>query len=459
MRKLEKRATICLVLALVLVAGLVYFIGELAKNGSVWASNPTNKSIYSEGYIATGTIYDETGTLLLKNGSKGTLKYNSSSSIREATLHAVGDRTGNIATGAETAFASRLVGYNFISGTYSTNNKGRNLYLTINADVCEAAYEALAGRKGCVGVYNYKTGEIICMTSSPSYDPKTEDGSGYSDSDAVYVNRLLSASFVPGSVFKLVTATAGLETVDNIDTYSVQCNGVWQVGTYSGDRITDLSSHGTVTLKEALAESCNVYFGHLSLKIGNDTLREYTKKAGLMSSYNIDGIRTKRGSFTFPNGSVNLAWAGIGQYEDLVNPCSLMVYSGAIANGGKAANPRIIKTIKYSNGWSTGFHFNTKTDELIDSTTASTLRKYMRNNVTSHYGQENFPNLKIYAKTGTAEVGSGAPNSWFTGFITNDGYPYAFVVLVENGGYGITAAGSVANETLQAVLKTDPVSD
>ena len=84
----------------------------------------------------------------------------------------------------------------------------------------------------------------------------------------------------------------------------------------------------------------------------------------------------------------------------------------------------------------------------------------MRNNVTSHYGQENFPDLEIYAKTGTAEVGNGgAPNSWFTGFIKNKGYPYAFVVLVENGGTGISAAGSVANKTLQAVLETDPVSD
>jgi len=458
MKKLEKRAIICLMLAAMLLAGLGYYIVKLAVDGSTWASYPANQSIYSNGYISTGAIYDSKGRLLLRNGSTGKLKYGVGSTSRAATLHAVGDRTGNIATGAETVFASKLVGYNFLSGTYSTNNNGRKLYLTIDKKVCRTAYQALAGRKGCVGVFNYKTGDIICMTSSPSYDPKTESGSSYSDSDGVYMNRLLSSTFVPGSVFKLVTAAAGIETVDNVSSYAVDCTGTWQVGTYSGDKVTDLSAHGTVTMREALAESCNIYFGHLAMKIGGDTLKDYTRKAGLMSSYNINGIRTKRGTFTFPNSGVNLAWSGIGQYNDLVNPCSLMVYAGAIANGGKAANPRIIQAVKFSNGWSTGFHIKTQTSELIKQSTAKKLRIYMRNNVKSHYGQDNFPGLKIYAKTGTAEVGNGKePNSWFVGFIKNDGYPYAFVVLVENGGYGITTAGSIANETMQEVLKTDPV--
>ncbi len=458
MKKLEKRAILCLVLAGVLLAGLVYYTAKLAVDGSTWASYPANSSIYSNGYISTGSIYDVNGDLLLRNGSKGNLKYGGGSVTRTATLHAVGDRTGNISTGAESVFASKLVGYNFLSGTYSTNNKGRNLYLTIDDSVCRAAYKALDGRKGCVGVYNYKTGEILCMTSSPSYDPKTSNGSSYSDADGVYLNRLLSASFVPGSVFKLVTATAGIEKKDNIGSYYVDCTGTWQVGSYSGDKITDLSAHGTVSLKEALAESCNIYFGHLAMKLGGDTMKEYTQKAGLMNSYNINGIRTKKGTFTFPGSGVNLAWSGIGQYNDLVNPCSLMVYAGAIANGGKAANPRIISTVKFSNGWSTGFNIKTQTDELIKASTAKTLRSYMRNDVTSHYGQSNFPGLKLYAKTGTAEVGTGKePNSWFVGFIKNKGYPYAFVVMIENGGTAITSAGSVANKTLQQVLKTDPV--
>lgn len=132
MKKLEKRAIICLMLAAMLLAGLGYYIVKLAVDGSTWASYPANQSIYSNGYISTGAIYDSKGRLLLRNGSTGKLKYGVGSTSRAATLHAVGDRTGNIATGAETVFASKLVGYNFLSGTYSTNNNGRKLYLTID---------------------------------------------------------------------------------------------------------------------------------------------------------------------------------------------------------------------------------------------------------------------------------------------------------------------------------------
>ena len=77
----------------------------------------------------------------------------------------------------------------------------------------------------------------------------------------------------------------------------------------------------------------------------------------------------------------------------------------------------------------------------------------MANNVENNYGSSNFPGLDICAKSGTAEVGNGnQPNAWFTGFLNDDETPYAFVVLVENGGYGSEAAGAVANKVLQEVV-------
>lgn len=80
----------------------------------------------------------------------------------------------------------------------------------------------------------------------------------------------------------------------------------------------------------------------------------------------------------------------------------------------------------------------------------------MRNDVTSNYGQYNFPDLEIYAKSGTAELGNGKePHAWFVGFIKNEHYPYAFVTLVENGGYGSRTAGSVTNTVMQQVIRTN----
>ncbi|MBQ9060329.1 MAG: hypothetical protein IJ128_04215 [Firmicutes bacterium] len=92
-----------------------------------------------------------------------------------------------------------------------------------------------------------------------------------------------------------------------------------------------------------------------------------------------------------------------------------------------------------------------QTKSMINEETAKSLKSMMRNNVESHYdGDYNFPGLDLCAKTGTAEVaGQSAPNSWFVGFLNDDSHPYAFVVLVEEGGYGLDAAGSVANSVLQ----------
>jgi len=131
----------------------------------------------------------------------------------------------------------------------------------------------------------------------------------------------------------------------------------------------------------------------------------------------------------------------------------MMVYMGAIANGGKAAVPRIIDGVKFNNGLPAGWFISRKTNVLIETKTAAKLEDMMHNNVLITYGEENFPGLDLCAKSGTAEVGGNkAPNAWFTGFIRNEGYPYAFIVLVENGGSGSGVAGKVANTVLQEII-------
>jgi len=444
----------CLALAAFLFLGVCFYIGKVVIYGSTWVSYPANQHIYAKGKISTGSVYDVNGVLLMKNTTSGTPKYNSDASIRKALLHATGDADGNIITGANKAFAGRLVGYNLLTGTYSSKKTGRRLYLTLDADVCKTAYNALNGRKGTVGVYNYKTGEIICMVSSPTYDPANPPTIASDDTSGVYVNRFTSSTVVPGSIFKLVTAAAALEEISDINSWTYTCTGEYSLGTAETDRVTCPTAHGEVTFKEALAVSCNCAFAKLSLTLGNETLEKYTKKAGLMNSYSINGIQTAKGTFEFPDNKVTLAWTGIGQNKDLVNPCSMMVYVGAIANGGKAAVPRLIESVKFGNGLPAGLFFSRKTDELISADTATTLEKYMHNNVVETYGKSNFPGLDLCAKSGTAEVGGNkAPNSWFTGFIRNDGYPYAFIVLVENGGSGSSTAGSIANKVLQEIVK------
>lgn len=433
MKKLEGRALMCIALAAVLIIGLCVFIAKLAIHGDDWASFYANAHVYSQGRLAVGTVYDRNGNVLLENDEEGP-HYNEDEGIRRGTFHVVGDKNMNISTAVNYAFRSDIIGYNFITGTNgSIFLDNRTLNLTIDGDVSKTAYEALNGRNGLVGVYNWRTGEIICMTSNPSLDPEADNQSVEAES-GTYINKVLSSADTPGSIFKLVTTKAALENIQGIDDWSFRCTGSY---TIDGEKITCSSAHGTVNIYSALSNSCNCAYASLAVELGSDIMNQTVEQLGLTSSYAINGIKSKAGSFNFDTYDYNLGWAGVGQFEDQVNPLSMMVYMGAIAGGGTAAEPYLLE--------GTG----SEQVELLSSDTAAQLKEMMRNNVISNYGDGNYPGLELHAKSGTAEGAKGTvPDAWFCGFSGD----YAFIVCVENGGYGSSVAGPVANKVLQSLI-------
>lgn len=364
----------------------------------------------------------------------------------------MGDLQGNIGTGALNAFADKLTGYSLLNGAFGAQ-QGSNLYLTIDARYNYTAYEALGGKSGTVAVYNYETGEILCMVSAPSYDPLNvpEDITTNDRYEGAYLNRFLSSTFTPGSVYKTVTLAAALEEIPDLTERTWTCTGSVQIG---DETIICSGTHGEQDIAAAFANSCNVAFAQIAQELGADTLEKYTEQAGLTDSYSISGLPTAKGSFDFDGiTDGQLGWAGVGQYHDQVNPAALMIYMGAIANGGKAAEPYLILRTESALGLPSLPHFTTRTGRLISSDTASALADLMANNVTQTYGASRFPNMDLCAKSGTAEVGEGqTPHAWFAGFLRGEDTPYAFVVLVENGGGGSSVAGSVAAKVLDVIV-------
>ena len=436
MRKLEGRAVLCLILAAILVLGVAFFTVRLGLHGGEWASFYANQHVFSEGVLAVGSVYDRNGILLLKNDKEGP-HYNEDAEIRRANLHVTGDKGVNISTGANAAFRSKIIGYNFVTGTKGLLfGSGRQITLTVDAEANRAAYNALKGRNGLVCVYNWKTGEILTLVSSPSVDPENESETENAPS-GTYINKAISATFTPGSVFKLVTTAAAIENIEDLNSWTFECTGSYEI---EGDKVTCSQRHGKVDIYSALAKSCNCAYAELILNLGSGVMEEYTDKLGLTDSYDINGIQSAKGSFIFDAAAYNMAWAGIGQYEDQLNPLSMTVYMGAIAGGGETKTPVLLE----------GSHASSIS--LLSSSTAAVLAEMMRNNVTENYGEDRFPGLDVHGKTGTAEVGEGrAPHSWFCGFSGD----YAFTVCVENGGSGIGAAASVANETLQYLKNSE----
>ena len=453
MKKIEQRALLCCVLALFLTAGLLVFLVKYVTNGGSWASSAFNRHLYnSDGQLAVGTVLDRDGDVL-SSAENGVRTYYDNETVRKATLHAVGDLQGNIGTGALNAFADKLTGYNLINGAYDAD-QGSDLYLTIDARYNYEAYQALGGHAGTVAVYNYKTGEILCMVSAPSYDPlhvpsDIETNPRY---EGAYLNRFLSSAFTPGSVYKTVTLTAALEKIPDLMERTWECTGSVDIG---GETIICSGTHSQQNIGDAFANSCNVVFAQLAVELGADTLREYTEEAGLTRSYSVSGLPTAQGTFVWDGiTDGELGWAGVGQGRDQVNPCALMCFMGAVANGGKAANPYLIeKTVSSLGIPSLPRLITGKTGRLISASTAETLAEMMAENVVKTYGTSRFPNMDICAKSGTAEVGDGkTPHAWFAGFLRNEDAPYAFVVLVENGGGGSSVAGTVAGRVLDVMV-------
>ena len=184
MKQVKQRTLLIYILLILFVAGLVLYTARYVALGSRWASFPGNLSAYDSGIPVLGQILDRSGVVLY-DAAQGA--YSDDDALRRATLHAVGDREGNLSTSALQSFQKQLIGYSLLTGTAGG---GGRVYLTLDSRLQTAAYEALNGAKGTIGVYNYQTGEILCMVSSPSFDPADppEIRDGDTQYDGVYLN-------------------------------------------------------------------------------------------------------------------------------------------------------------------------------------------------------------------------------------------------------------------------------
>ena len=447
MNRVAGRSTIALLLALVLVAGMALFAVEYLFQADEWAVFQGNPHVYTGSNIGCGVITDRSGVMLLD--ATGNRKYAEDYATRLATLHWLGDRSGYISAPAVTYYSEEMAGYDLINGLYAYSGTGGEAQMTISAQVQKAALDALGDKKGVVGVYNYETGEILCAVSTPTYDPdNVPDIAGDTSGkyEGVYLNRFTQVSYVPGSIFKIITSAAALEMDEDCYNLQFKCSASYDI---QGDEVTCEKAHGTIDLKTALAKSCNCYFAQLVEYMGTDVLKNYVEKFQVMDSLTFDGITTSEGNYDISDAAnVEIAWSGIGQYTDLVNPCRFMTVMGAIAGGGEGALPYVVGEV--SSGIATSYRAKTETTgKIMSRETAETLQQMMRNNVLTIYGSGNFPDgMSVCAKSGTAQVDGKKPNATFAGFITEDEYPLAFIVMVENAGGGSDVCVPILSQVL-----------
>ena len=310
----------------------------------------------------------------------------------------------------------------------------------------------MGDKKGTVAVYNYETGQLLCAVTTPNYDPDNVpdiDGDDSGRYEGVYVNRFTQSTYIPGSIFKIVTLAAALEEFPDAEDLTFHCSGELEL---TGNKITCEGVHGDQNLKEAFRNSCNCAFAQLALQIGGETMEEYVESFGINEMITFDGIETAKGNYQAGTSQIDIGWSGVGQYNDQINPCAFLSFVGAIANGGKGANPYVVENVLVGNSRT----YTAKTrmgEQVVSQRTARIVTEYMRNNVETKYGDSNFPGLAVCAKTGTAEVGGEKkPNAMLTGFVADGNYPLAFIVCVEDGGYGADVCLPIASKVLSSCV-------
>ncbi len=452
MKTVGFRSVVLYLLLAAFLGGVGFLTVELLLNGGKWAMQPYNGHLYAEeSTVELGEITDRAGNVLAYTDEDGQRMYGYGETNRRALLHTVGDSRGYISTGVQHLLSARLSGYNPVTGLAQTPwaGSGRNVQLTVDQTACAAAFTAMNGKNGAVLVYNYRTGDLLVKVSAPGFDPEhlPEDLDTNEAYQGVYLDNTLSSSFTPGSIFKLVTVCAAMETwPDSWQERTYSCTGSEEIG---GEAIACLhgNAHGEQTVREALGNSCNVFFARLANDIGAQALQAKAEEMGFNREWTFGTVPISESEIDLTGCNANqLGWAGVGQYTVLANPYHMLLLMGAAANGGRAVPPRLTE-----NGGLSELLQGEET--LLTEGEAAALRDLMRSNVTDYYGEGLFPaGMNVCAKTGTGEVGDGkAPNCWMVGFCDSAEHPYAFAVLVEEGTGGIESAGAVAAAALAAL--------
>lgn len=454
MNRIAIRSLIVLVFVLVLVVGFGLFVAEYITKSPQWLVSDSSPFVdkreditNDQRAMAQGIVQDRDGEFLLDLSEDRV--YSKDAELRKSTIHWLGGRDGNIYAPILSNYKDAMLGYDLATGTYTYGDNTVVMNMTLSSKIQKAALQALGDYKGTVGVYNYKTGELLCSVTTPTYDPDNvpADIETNSATNDAYRNKFTRITYAPGSIFKIVTLAAAIEELDELQSMSFYCDGSYEMG---ANTITCTGNHGTQNIKTAFRNSCNCAFAQLSEALGAENLEKYVEKYGVIESISFDGVETKEGNFETDPLAFSTAWSAMGQFEDMINPCTYMTFVGAIANDGVPVIPYVVEKIGVEN--KVTYRAETVTTEPIMSVeTARILQEYMRSNVQEKYGDDNFPGMAVCAKTGTAEVGGDKnPNAMFTGFVLDDEYPLAFIICVEDAGSGERICKPIASKVLAA---------
>lgn len=447
-----------IVLAFIVVAGWLTYIQ--VYRGEELLTHPRNRRLQLvEAAIRRGGIFDRAGRVLATTPGPGQPRRYPLGPVTAPVLGYVSPVYGK--TGLELNMDKELLGlyenrWNRIFGgpQKPLMDRGRDIYLTLDAELQQLAYRLLGDRRGAVVALEPATGRVLAMVSRPAFDPGrlAEDWPRLiKDPDSPLLNRATQGQYPPGSTMKLVTAAGALGQNPGVAQAVFDAPGYIVV---DGNRIEDKQVQGRIDFRQALARSSNFVFATLALQLGQDKFFDTAEKFYFNKKIPFD-LPVSPADLPGEGGisRVELAESGIGQGRLTTNPLHMALVAGAIANGGKMMRPYLIEEIR---GTGDTGHFAAQPSllaEVASPQAAAALTDAMLAVVESGTGRAAAPGeWPAAGKTGSAENPHGQPHAWFVGFAPANKPRVAVAVVVENAGTGGGIAAPIAREVFRGAL-------
>ncbi|MGQ9647791.1 MAG: penicillin-binding protein 2 [Thermodesulfobacteriota bacterium] len=372
---------------------------------------------------------------------------------------------------------------------------GNNLTLTIDFDLQKVAEEAFQEKTGALIAMDPKTGRILAMVSKPSFDPNIfarnisaeEWKSLVENPFSPLQNKGIQGQYPPGSVFKIITAIAGLETGAITPHTQMTCRGIYRYGNRDF-RCWREEGHGTINLHRAMVESCDIYFYQVGLKVGVDAIAHYAEEFGLGAVTGIALSHEKPGvvpSASWKKRRMGSPWysgetlsVAVGQGYIKATPLQLVMLISAIANGGRLYLPQVVEKVEdvYGNVLREWPPWEMKRVDVSEKT-LEIIQQALMGAVNDPRGTGwacMLKGTKVAGKTGTAQVIKMAQDfkkgdmermplklrdhAWFVAYAPFEDPIIAVVVLVEHGGYGGAAAAPIAKKVIEKYLALEQVA-
>jgi penicillin-binding protein 2 len=372
---------------------------------------------------------------------------------------------------------------------------GNNLTLTIDFDLQRVAEEAFQEKTGALIAMDPKSGRVLAMVSKPSFDPDTfarnissEEWKSLTENPfSPLQNKGIQGQYPPGSVFKIITAIAGLETGVITPNTQLTCKGVYPYGNRDF-RCYKEGGHGTINLHRAIVESCDIYFYQVGLKVGVDAIAHYAQEFGLGGLTGIALPHEKSGivpSTSWKKRRLGAPWysgetlsLAVGQGYINATPLQLLMLISAVANGGKLYLPQVVEKVEDIYGNTLKDYPPVEVARVdISEKTLHFIQEALMGAVNDPHGTGwacALKDFKVAGKTGTAQVIKMAQDfkkgdmdrmplkfkdhAWFVAYAPFEDPIIAVVVLVEHGGYGGAAAAPIAKRVIEKYLAPEQVA-